>query len=127
MWRIRLDDGHIQFELSRTNPQDGRIANVEKRRQFEFAPSQPCLESNIRPYTGRITLAQGKREQGLDLLQKAASAAPDHPDIAYHAISALHETGAIAKAREQLTGLLEKHSEFPSRKDAEALLARIGD
>ena len=93
------------------------------RRAHELAPAQPEIMDTY----GWVLLAQGKREQGLDLLQKAASAAPDNPDIAYHAISALHETGAIAKAREQLAGLLEKHSEFPSRKDAEALLARIGD
>jgi len=76
---------------------------------------------------GWVLLAQGKREQGLDLLQKAAIAAPENPDIAYHAISALHDTGAVAKAREQLERLLAKHSEFSTRKDAEALLARMGD
>lgn len=93
------------------------------RRAHELAPSQPEIMDTY----GWVLLAQGKREQGLDLLQKAAIAAPENPDIAYHAISALHDTGAVAKAREQLERLLAKHSEFSTRKDAEALLARMGD
>ena len=93
------------------------------RKAHELAPKAPEIMDTY----GWILRAAGKREQAYELLQRAMAAAPRNPDIAYHAIAAQHDAGAVAKAREQLAALLAEHGDFPSRKEAEALLAELGE
>lgn len=92
------------------------------QRAFELAPRSPEIMDTY----GWIMFLSGKTEQGLKLLQQAEEAAPDNPDIQYHTASALHGSGAVEQARTKLTTLLEAHKEFPSRQQAEQLLAKLG-
>ncbi|MEQ8659314.1 MAG: tetratricopeptide repeat protein, partial [Gammaproteobacteria bacterium] len=91
------------------------------RKAHELAPSQPEILDTY----GWILVASGQREQGLELLGKAAEAAPDNPDIRFHLISARHAAGGRGDVRAALERLLAEYATFSTRAEAEALKARL--
>lgn len=101
---------------------DGRALETAES-AYRLAPTQPEIVDTY----GWILVAEGKFEQGLSLLQKAAGAAPNNPDIAYHVAAALHATGAVGDARQKLASLLDEHAEFAFREEAEALQAKMSE
>lgn len=105
----------LYFEAGRP----GALAMAQQA--YEIAPQSPEIMDTY----GWILFHEGKREQGIDLLDKALQAAPDNPDIAYHNARALHESGQSRQALRLLGPMLEKHAEFPSREDAQTLLAEL--
>ena len=101
---------------------DERAVELAKQ-AHEMAPKQPEIMDTY----GWILMSSGKQAQGRELLEKAASLAPDNADIAYHVIAARYRDGREAEARGQLEALLETHAKFPSRADAERLLAEMSE
>jgi putative PEP-CTERM system TPR-repeat lipoprotein len=102
---------------------DERAINLAER-AFAAAPKVPEIVDTY----GWILFTQGKREQGLEMLEKAAELAPDNADIAYHVASALNDSGQTERAKQILQKLLKAEQKtFTLRKDAEALLAKIGE
>lgn len=93
------------------------------RRAHERAPQSPEIMDTY----GWILSGNGQHEQGLDLLRKAAAAAPDNADIAYHIAAAMAAAGQQREARAALETLLERHGSFELRGEAEALRAELGD
>ncbi|MEQ8234479.1 MAG: PEP-CTERM system TPR-repeat protein PrsT [Gammaproteobacteria bacterium] len=91
------------------------------RKAHELAPAQPEILDTY----GWILVANGQHEQGLDLLGKAADAAPGNPDIRFHLLSARHTAGVASDSRAALERLLAEHENFPTRAQAEALLASL--
>jgi hypothetical protein len=62
---------------------------------------------------------------GLAMLTKAEEAAPENPDIVFHAASALEKSGQTWAARKKLEAILKKHEQFSLRNEAESLLTRL--
>ena len=91
------------------------------RKAHGLAPTLPEVMDTY----GWILVASGQQEQGLELLMKAADAAPDNPDIRFHLIHARHAAGTDSGARAALEQLLEEHATFATREEAEALLAEL--
>ena len=93
------------------------------RKAHELAPALPEIMDTY----GWILVATGQQEQGLELLGRAAAAAPDNPDIRFHLIHARHAAGTDDGARTALEQLLEAHTSFATRDEAEALLAQLSE
>ena len=72
-----------------------------------------------------IYRARGDLPRSLELLNEAARLAPQNPEIQFHLATVLAETGDQDRARRILTRLMAGDRQFPSRSDAEALLARL--
>ncbi|MGE0858746.1 MAG: XrtA/PEP-CTERM system TPR-repeat protein PrsT [Gammaproteobacteria bacterium] len=92
------------------------------RRAYERAPREAAVVDTY----AWILFQRGQREQGLELLRKAAELAPDNPDIGCHLAIALADTEHAAEARALVKALLAKHARFALRADAEKLLNRLG-
>ncbi|OZA26024.1 MAG: hypothetical protein B7X91_10990 [Hydrogenophilales bacterium 17-64-11] len=60
--------------------------------------------------------------RGLDLLRRAAAAAPQSGSIRYHYAAALARSGNKARARAELQKLLAETPAFPETQAAKALL-----
>ena len=67
----------------------------------------------------------GDPKRGLELIRQASTYAPHVPEIRYHLAVALHKNGHAEEARKELERLLRARSDFPQRKEAQALLAQI--
>jgi tetratricopeptide (TPR) repeat protein len=74
---------------------------------------------------GWIHLRSGNLESALELLSKAAAAAPENPEIQYHLAVAHQESGDPESAKKILSDLVESNVKFPSRKAAEETLAKL--
>ncbi len=68
---------------------------------YRLHPGNPAYADTV----GWILVMQGKAEEGLDLLKKAASAAPGHPEIRYHLAYTLAKTGQKTQARREIQEL----------------------
>lgn len=100
---------------------DPRAADTG-RRAYERAPREAAVVDTY----AWILFQQGQREQGLELLRKAAELAPDNPDIGCHLAIALADTEHVTEARALVKALLTRHARFALRADAEKLLNRLG-
>jgi len=74
---------------------------------------------------GWILVEQGKAGRGVEVLEKASSAAPKDPEIGYHYAIALAKSGENAKARKQIEALLSSGRKFPQEEQAKALLKKL--
>jgi putative PEP-CTERM system TPR-repeat lipoprotein len=88
---------------------------------YSAAPLSPSAQDTL----GWILVQNGDLARGRDLLKAAAKAAPDNLDIRFHLAVALHKSGDVAAAREELQALLATNSNFSSAADARALLASL--
>ncbi len=89
-------------------------------RAHRVEPKDPHITDTL----GSIQVRRGNAAAGLPLLAEAAAAAPDQAEIRYHWAVALSATGRATKAREVLRALLDTDAAFPSRSDAERLVAQ---
>lgn len=92
------------------------------RRAHQLAPGSPEIMDTL----GWVLVRRDAPEEALEFLQVAAEALPDQRDVGYHLTVALDALGRSAEARAILTDILQDGRQFPSRKDAEALLRRLG-
>lgn len=91
------------------------------QRAYALAPQSPEIMDTY----GWILVNSERQEQGLELLNKARDAAPNNPDIVYHAASAINDAGDRKQAQSLLRGILEEHESFSLRADAEALYEEL--
>ena len=91
------------------------------RRAYKIAPENPAILDTL----GWILAGKNEVREGLDLLQKAASLAPNAPDIRYHYAALLAKSGDKAKAKDELTKLVSSGKNFPQLQDAKALLGTL--
>ncbi|MCW2240937.1 XrtA/PEP-CTERM system TPR-repeat protein PrsT [Azospirillum canadense] len=82
---------------------------------------------DITDTAGWIIANSGKLDEGLDLLRRAAMAAPKRPEIQYHLATALEMAGRKGEARTVLKAILASETPFAERDEARVLLAKIGD
>ena len=88
------------------------------------APQSPAVMDTL----GWILVQTDDPNRGLDLLKKAADAAPNQGDIRYHMAAGLQRTGRSDDARKELEKLLASGDElqnFSTKADAEALLKQL--
>ena len=74
---------------------------------------------------GWILFNSGKRDQGVELLRKAAQGAPREGQIQYHFASALAELGQKEEAKQILREVLGTRRVFVGRDEAVRLLQRL--
>jgi putative PEP-CTERM system TPR-repeat lipoprotein len=74
---------------------------------------------------GWILVEQGNTKRGLELLQKAVTAAPKTSEIRYHLAQAWNKAGDKAKARSELETVLSANPKFSQRAEAEKLLEQL--
>ena len=89
-----------------------------------IAPQSPAVMDTL----GWILVQTDDPNRGLDLLKKAADAAPNQGDIRYHMAAGLQRTGRTDDARKELEKLLASGDElqnFSTKADAEALLKQL--
>jgi putative PEP-CTERM system TPR-repeat lipoprotein len=75
---------------------------------------------------GWILVKDGKTDEGLSYLTKAASGPNPDPEIRYHLAAALAQGKRPAEARKLLEELLNGPAKFPSRAEAQGLLTELG-
>ncbi len=91
------------------------------QKAFELAPKAPAIMDTY----GMILLNQGENKKGLELIEKAAKAAPKSLDIQYHLAEANAKNNKQTEAIERLQNLLQSTNYFSERKQAEALLKSL--
>lgn len=81
--------------------------------------------ASIADTMGWILVEQGNIARGLEVLKKAAAAAPKNPEIGYHYAVALAKSGDKTKARKQLEEALASGQDFRQKEQAKALLKQL--
>ncbi|MBL8698817.1 MAG: PEP-CTERM system TPR-repeat protein PrsT [Alphaproteobacteria bacterium] len=90
-------------------------------RAHRLASEEPAIMDTY----GWILFNGGKREQGIDLLRKAAQGAPREGQIQYHYAAALAEIGQRDEAKQILRDVLGTRRLFVGRDEAVRLLQRL--
>jgi tetratricopeptide (TPR) repeat protein len=75
---------------------------------------------------GWVLYRSGALVQARDLLQRAVTALPDSPQLAYHYGMVLARLGETAKARELLAKAVTGDARYPGLEEAKATLATLG-
>jgi putative PEP-CTERM system TPR-repeat lipoprotein len=88
---------------------------------YQLKPDNPEIMDTL----GWILVEQDKTARGIELLQKAAEAAPGSTAIRFHWAAALAKSGDKERARRELADLLIKNNEFPQRQKAQELLGQL--
>ncbi len=101
----------------RGNPEGLELA----QRAFDLAPKRADVMDTL----GWLLVQNGKLEQGLDLLHRAAKQLPRNGDVRYHFASALAKAGETERAKTELNAILLSGRRFAEREDAEKLLAEL--
>lgn len=96
-------------------------AEEHARRALAVRPDNSSVQDTL----GWILVNEGKLDEGLPLLRKAASAARGNPEISYHLAFALVEAGEPEEAKRILEGLVTSDEDFAAKLEAEQLLERI--
>ena len=103
--------------------QEGDPAALEMARTaYELAPGAPEIADTF----GWILVQTGNIQQGLEMLKRAEADGGQNGEIAYHLAVAHAKSGQKELAAQVLTKLLASTQEFPSRGEAERLLASLG-
>jgi putative PEP-CTERM system TPR-repeat lipoprotein len=92
------------------------------RRAHELAPGAPEIADTF----GWILVQTGSIQQGLEMLKRAEAGGGQNGEIAYHLAVAHAKSGQKELAAKVLTKLLASTQDFPSRAEAERLLASLG-
>jgi putative PEP-CTERM system TPR-repeat lipoprotein len=102
--------------------EDGDARAIElAERAYTRAPER----TEIIDTYGWLLVKDGRVEQGLGLLEKAAQRAPESGDIRYRLAVGLAQAGDRPRARRELTALLDSGREFSQKPAAEALLQAL--
>jgi putative PEP-CTERM system TPR-repeat lipoprotein len=133
MFSGQIQNATAQYEaIQRQHPDNAlvlnNLANLYQRQKdpralttaeqaLKLAPDNPATQDTV----GWMLVEQGKASRGLELLKKAAAAAPKVGLIRYHHAVALARTGSPEKARQELQQVLR---EFPQLPAAEVEAAR---
>ena len=72
-----------------------------------------------------MLVSQGDIARGVDVLQKAVSAAPGNLSARYHLAYGWFKVGDTARARNELKTLLSTEMSFPERGDAASLVMQL--
>lgn len=88
---------------------------------FKVSGATPAVMDTL----GWILVQKGETARGIDLLRKAAGAAPKSPEIRYHLAAALAKAGDKAAARKELEQSLAGGQPFAAMDDAKALLRQL--
>jgi Flp pilus assembly protein TadD len=75
---------------------------------------------------GWALVSQGKLYEGVQIMFKAVSLAPENTEVRMHLIQALVKAGDTARARAELKTLLSSRKPFPQAEEARSMLARLG-
>ena len=90
-------------------------------RAYKVKSDSPATADTL----GWILVEQGNTKRGLELLQKAVTAAPKAPEIRYHLAQAWLKAGDKSKARDELERLLAGDAKFPQQVEAQAMLKQL--
>ncbi|MCC5888564.1 MAG: PEP-CTERM system TPR-repeat protein PrsT [Gammaproteobacteria bacterium] len=90
------------------------------RRAHRLAPDVASVQDTL----GWLLLQQGDVTSALELLQRAAAASPESPEIQYHLAVALKLSGERSEARRLLQPLLD--AKFDYSNDARELFEQLG-
>lgn len=96
-------------------------AEATAEKAYRAAPDAPAIADTY----GWILVQRSKVEQGLEILERAVSGAPDNRDIRFHYAVALAKSGAARQAREQLRRLLEADGEFAGKAQAKQMFEQL--
>lgn len=99
---------------------DARAVDLA-RQAARLAPNSAAVLDTL----GWILVEDGKVEEGLGFLTRAASAPQSDPEIRYHLAVALARSERPGEARRLLEELLNGPAKFPSRAEAQGLLSRL--
>ena len=100
----------------------GRSSALEyAERAHELAPDDPAIMDTL----GSILAQSGQVERGLELLGRAADAAPDAPQIRLNFAKSLIKTDRKAAARKELEQLARLDEKLPERQEAVKLLGGL--
>jgi len=86
-----------------------------------LAPANPAITDTL----GWMLVEQGETKKGLELLEKAAAAAPQQRDITLHLAKAQIKDGRKDAARATLQALLKAAPESPEGKESKDLIATL--
>jgi putative PEP-CTERM system TPR-repeat lipoprotein len=90
-------------------------------RLLALAPNDPTVTGTV----GWIYFQHGRAREGLDLLRRSATGAPDNRNTKYQLAAALASSDGRDEARQILEAILADGGQFMYRAEAEALLGRI--
>jgi putative PEP-CTERM system TPR-repeat lipoprotein len=91
------------------------------RKASEIAPDSPMVNDTL----GWILVEQGDVKQGLDVLQRAVTAAPKQTDIALHLAKAQIKDGRTDAARTTLQNLVRSAPDSAEGKESKSLIASM--
>ena len=92
-------------------------------RAYKLKPDNGAIADTL----GWLLVEQGNIALGIELLQKAAAAAPDAPEIRYHLAQGWLKAGDKLKARNELERLVSANAKFPQHAEALATLKQLGN
>jgi putative PEP-CTERM system TPR-repeat lipoprotein len=90
-------------------------------RSYKLVPDNMTVADSF----GWVLVERGKISEGVEVLQTAATKAPDNGDVRYHLAAALAQSGDEAAARVEVQRALDGNRPFAYRDDAEALLRKL--
>ena len=96
-------------------------AEAFAQRAYDLAPGSASVTDTL----GWILVRKQATARGLPLLEKAAHAAAQDPELQYHYAYALAQAGKRSEAKEILSRALASDRYFAARRDAERLLADL--
>jgi putative PEP-CTERM system TPR-repeat lipoprotein len=88
---------------------------------YDLAPGNPAIQDTY----GWILLNQGDTQRGVEILGKAAGAAPNALEIRMHYAKALLKSGDKAAARKELEAVASAKNESPLKVEAAELLKQL--
>ena len=88
---------------------------------YELQPRNPAIEDTL----AMLLLDAGKTARAVELLQSAASQAPDSPDISFHLAKAFHKAGERDKAKALVEKVLAMGKKFSEEAAARDLLSQL--
>lgn len=99
---------------------DSRALSAAER-AYTLAGDNPFIMDTY----GWMQINYGRIEKGVDLLQRAASLAPDQQEIRYHYAVGLAKSGKEDSARAELERILGSGGKFPQQAEAVELLKQL--
>ena len=97
----------------------GALGFAEKA--YALAPRSPAIADTL----GWLLVERGDTKRGVEILAKAASAAPNALEIRLHYAKALLKSGDKAGARTELEAVAGTSAESPQKAEAAELLKQL--
>ena len=100
---------------------DPKLGIPYAEKAYAQFPSDPSVSDNL----GWLAYKSGDKKRGLELIKKALNAAPATLEFQFHHAYALADSGDKLQAKRELENMLKNQKNFPSRAEAQALLATL--